>query len=103
MMTYRKLHRFISFLGDHSDAMPCDDPDEEIDQFKMPDPKLWAKRGRANSNPDGEEEDADDDKTEERRRNGMEKRSMLRLRTGLRANATINEPLGFAFREISKR
>jgi hypothetical protein len=34
----------------------------------MPDSKLWAKRGRANSNPNGEEEDADDDKTDERRR-----------------------------------
>jgi hypothetical protein len=35
--------------------MPCDDPDDEIDQFRLPDPKLWAKRGRVNSNPNGEE------------------------------------------------
>ncbi len=70
--------------------MPFDDPDKEIDQCKMPDPKLWAKRGRTNSNPDGEEED--DDKTDERRCKWNEKAeldSMLRLRTGLRANAPL--------------
>jgi hypothetical protein len=43
MMTYGRLQRFISFLGHHSDAMPGDDPYDEIDQFQLPDPKLWAK------------------------------------------------------------
>ena len=68
-MTYGRLQRFISFLGHHSDAMPCDDPDDEIDLFKLPDPKLWAKRGRVNSDQNGEEEeDTDEDKIDGRRR-----------------------------------
>ncbi len=53
MMTYGRLRRFISFLCHHSDVMPCDDPDDEINQFQLPDPKLWAKRGRVNSNQTG--------------------------------------------------
>jgi hypothetical protein len=67
MMTYGRLQRFIPFLGHHSDAMPGDDPDDEIEQFQLPDPKLWAKRGRVHSNPNGkEEEDTDEDKMDER-------------------------------------
>ena len=73
MMTYGRLQRFISFLGHHSDAMPGDDPDDEIEQFQLPDPKLWAKRGRVNSNPNGEEEeDTDEDKWTKEGVNRME-------------------------------
>ena len=60
---------FPSFPRLPSDAMPCNDPDDEIAQLKMPDPKLWAKKGRVNSNPDGEEEeDSDEDKIDDKRR-----------------------------------
>ena len=79
---------FPSFPRLPSDAMPCNDPDDEIAQLKMPDPKLWAKKGRVNSNPDGEEK-----KTQTKIKlmingvNGMGRRSMLPLRNGLRVNA----------------
>jgi hypothetical protein len=53
-----------------SDTMPCENPDHEIDQHTMPDPKLWTKRGRVYSHQDhedGEEEDMDDDRIDEKR------------------------------------
>ena len=60
---------FPSFPRLPCDAMPCNDPDDEIAQLKMPDPRLWAKKGRVNSNPDGEEEgDSDEEKTDDKRR-----------------------------------
>ncbi len=78
---------FHSLPRSPSDAMPCNDPDEEINQLKMPDPKLWAKKGRVNSNPDGEEEEAQTMiKSVINGGNGMGRRSMLPLRNGLRAN-----------------
>ena len=91
-MTFRRLQRFITFLGHHSDAMPCDNPDDEIDQIKLPNPKLWAKKGRAKTNSDGEEEeDTDGDSTIEIRRKWNGKAEYVTIKKWVTGECAVME------------
>ena len=64
----------------------------EIDQIQLPNPKLWAKKGRAKTNSDGEEEeDTDGDSTVERRRKWNGKAEYVTIKKWVTGECAVME------------